>query len=102
MIVDFFILCLLTVIVYVGVWHYHLSAELEPYVHYVPCDEVSELEARVTWVFEHTEEAARIAANAHALFRRAATPEHAKRCVARTLARLADPREAAQCVPAAQ
>ena len=38
-----------SVVVYLGVWSLHLMAELEPWVHYVPCESVDVLEARVQW-----------------------------------------------------
>ena len=77
-----------SVVVYLGVWTLHLMAELEPWVHYVPCASVCQIEERVLWVLEHAEEAERIAQNAYSLFKRVATPAHSRRCVSAALADL--------------
>ena len=79
-----------SVIIYLGVWHLHLMASLEPYVHFVPCTSVSELEQQVTWVLDHPTEATQITRNAYALFRRVATPEHTRKCVLDVLTTLAE------------
>ena len=77
-----------SVIVYIGVWSLHLMADLQPWVHFVPCEEVEQLDERVSWVLAHPSEAERISLNAYELFRRVATPEHSLKCVGDALRRL--------------
>lgn len=78
-----------SVVVALGVWAFHATSDLEPWVHYVPCASADELEGRVKWVLEHPREAEQMALRAYALFSKlAGTPEHAKRFIARTLAAL--------------
>ena len=79
-----------SVIIWLGVWAFHATAELEPWVHYVPCDGAEQLPQRVAWVLEHPREAEQMTQRAYELFKRlAGTQDHARRCIARTLAELA-------------
>ena len=79
-----------SVIVYIGVWSFHGMAELEPWVHFVPCAGAEELEKCVRWVLAHEEEAERMVQSAYELFRaKLTTQEHARKCIARALATLA-------------
>jgi len=85
-----------SVIVYLGVWSLHLMADLQPWVHYVPCPSVHELEQSVAWVLSHPTEAEAIAQAAHTLFQRVATRQHSIKCIRETLLALVeiDSREA--------
>ena len=76
-----------SVVVWVGVWHLHLMAELIPHVHYLPArPDLSDLEDVVEWALTHHHEVEAIIANAKALFKRLATPEHTMRYLAAALA----------------
>lgn len=78
------------VIIGLGVWAFHATAELEPWAHFVPCHGAEQLPERVAWVLEHPREAEQMTHKAFELFKRlAGTPDHAKRCIARTLTELA-------------
>ena len=86
-----------SVIIYLGVWSLHLMDELLPWVHYVPCASVDELEQCVHWVLTHPIEAEQMTRSAHELFQRVATPEHSLKVVRESLISIASspPREVA-------
>ena len=75
-----------SVIVSISCWDSHLTAELVPFEHFVPCKiDLSDLEEVVLWVFAHPAESKRITQNAKKLFRRVSTLEHTRRAVAAAL-----------------
>ena len=79
-----------SVIVYIGVWAFHATGALTPWLHYVPCEGVELLEERVLWVLQHPHEGARIADAAYDLFKELATPTRVRRYVCDALVRVAD------------